>query len=121
MGGAAADRRCSCSTRCPRIEARRLVAAAGGLGAGAAARIVETAEGNPLFLEQLVAVGADGAASCRRASRRCSRRGIDRLEPGERALLEHASVQGRSFHADAALLPEATGRARLVALVQQAS
>src|SRR5262249_50776785 len=42
-------------------EARELVenAGAGELGVGTAAAIVETAEGNPLFLEHLVAVGAE--------------------------------------------------------------
>ena len=92
----------------PEADARRLVAAAGELGAGAAERIVETAEGNPLFLEQLVAVGADARRAARRASRPCWRRGSRGSSPASAALLEDASVQGRSFYADAELVPEAT-------------
>jgi predicted ATPase len=62
-------------------------------------RVVEAAEGNPLFLEQLLAfVGEEGALVGRPlpptiqallAAR------LDRLGPGERAVLEHAAVIGR--------------------------
>ena len=53
------------------IDALALVARLGAQGL-AARRMVERADGNPLFLEQLVASGR--RASCRRPSRRCSRR-----------------------------------------------
>ena len=96
---------------------RRLVAAAGAPDPAAAERIVRTAEGNPLFLEQLVAVGA-GPGELPSTIHAVLAARLARLDPGERALLEHASVQGRTFHADAALVPEATA-ARLVALVQR--
>ena len=71
------------------------------LGArGRAERIAARAEGNPLFVEQLVAVdagqdtselpaGIQGVLAAR----------IDRLDPDERALLRQASVEGRRFHA----------------------
>ena len=101
----------------PQDHARRLVAAAGELAPGAAERIVETAEGNPLFLEQLVAVGAAPGELPSSIQAVLAAR-LGRLEPGERALLEDASVQGRSFYADAELVPEATA-ARLVALAQR--
>jgi DNA-binding SARP family transcriptional activator len=92
-------------------EARQLVenAAGGELGSRAAARIVKTAEGNPLFLEQLVAVGAEnGEAALPSSIQAVLAARIDRLEPGERTLLEHASVQGRSFYVGAVeeILPE---------------
>jgi len=86
------------------VEARELVehAGAGELVSATAARIVETAEGNPLFLEQLVAVGAEvGAAALPSSIQAVIAARIDRLEPGERAVLEHASVQGRSFYVGA--------------------
>ena len=81
-------------------EARRLVESAGAedLGSGTAARIVETAEGNPLFLEQLVAVGRRPArraavehpGGARRAHRppraRRARRARARLGPGPQLL-----------------------------------
>jgi DNA-binding SARP family transcriptional activator len=69
------------------------------LGSGSASRILEVAEGNPLFLEQLAAVEdeetlPDGLHAVLAAR-------IDRLEPAERTVLTHASVEGRSFHAAA--------------------
>ena len=111
--------RCWCSTRSRTTRRARLVEPPARWLAATAARIVETAEGNPLFLEQLVAVGADGDEDALPASIQAVLAArIARLEPGERALLEEASVQGRSFYVSAA-----RGRrdspARLVALVQQ--
>ena len=91
----------------PEDHARRLVAAAGALAPGAAERIVETAEGNPLFLEQLVAVGATPGELPSSIQAVLAAR-LARLEPAERAVLEDAAVQGRSFYADAELVPEAT-------------
>jgi len=74
-------------------------------------RLVEAAEGNPLFVHQLVAMQAEHGPEeleipptiqALLAAR------IDRLEPDERTVLERASVEGRLFHrgAVAALLPE---------------
>ena len=102
----------------PDDEARRLVAPP-ARRAGAAERIVETAEGNPLFLEQLVGGRRATAGELPTSIQAVLAARIARLEPGERALLEHASVQGRSFHADAALVPGGRPRgAPLVALVR---
>jgi DNA-binding SARP family transcriptional activator len=111
----------------PDTEARQLVehAGAGELWSRTAARIVETAEGNPLFIEQLVAVGAEGGEAALPSSIQAVLAArIDRLEPGERALLEHASVQGRSFYvgAVAEVLPERDGTGiatHLVSLVHK--
>jgi len=102
-------------------EAHELVEHAGG--GALAAGIVETGEGNPLFLEQLVAVGSDTDTLPTTIQAVLAAR-IDRLEPAERALLAHASVQGRAFDtaALAELLPEEDrdGTAtRLVALVHK--
>ena len=77
----------------------------------AKSRIVEAAEGNPLFLEQMVAMQSEHpmqelilppTIQALLAAR------IDRLDPDERAVLERASVEGRMFHRGAvsALLPE---------------
>jgi tetratricopeptide (TPR) repeat protein len=66
-------------------------------------RIVEAAEGNPFFLEQLLAVGLEGGLAERAlpatvqgllAAR------LDRLGPGERAVLERGAVIGKEFRAD---------------------
>jgi tetratricopeptide (TPR) repeat protein len=65
------------------------------------ARIVEAAEGNPLFVEQLVAMQGEQpdqelvippTVQALLAAR------IDRLDVGERAVLERAAVEGRVFH-----------------------
>jgi DNA-binding SARP family transcriptional activator/tetratricopeptide (TPR) repeat protein len=72
----------------------------------ARARIAEVAEGNPLFLEQLLAMAAEGedlggelsvppTVEALLAAR------LDRLGPGERAVLERASVVGKEFWTDA--------------------
>jgi DNA-binding SARP family transcriptional activator len=102
-------------------EAQELVSALGANGQSA--RIVEAAEGNPLFLEQLVAVGAQEGALPPTIHAVLAAR-IDRLEPAERSVLLRASVEGRTFHAGALreLMPdeERTGVAQhLVALVRK--
>jgi class 3 adenylate cyclase/tetratricopeptide (TPR) repeat protein len=66
-------------------------------------RIVETAEGNPLFVEQLAAVVAEGGRldaipptlHALLAAR------LDRLDTGERGAIERAAVVGREFAGDA--------------------
>ena len=88
----------------PDTEARQLVenAGSGELWSRTAARIVETAEGNPLFLEQLIAMGAEGGSAALPSTIQAVLAArIDGLDAGARALLEHASVQGRSFYAGA--------------------
>jgi len=89
-----------------------------GLGATLAdeerGHIVETAGGNPLFVEQLLALAAEGGLGEARplpatiqallAAR------LDRLGPGERAVLERGSIVLRNFERDdvtALLAPEA--------------
>jgi DNA-binding SARP family transcriptional activator/tetratricopeptide (TPR) repeat protein len=62
-------------------------------------RIAATAEGNPLFAEQLAAIAGEAGAA---PSMPSSIRGVlherlDRLERPERAVLERAAVAGRSF------------------------
>jgi class 3 adenylate cyclase/tetratricopeptide (TPR) repeat protein len=74
-------------------------------------RIVEVAEGNPLFVEQLVAMQAEsegGELEVPPTLRALLAARIDRLAEPERAVVERGSVEGRLFHrgAVAALLPE---------------
>jgi DNA-binding SARP family transcriptional activator len=91
------------------------------------AQLIETAEGNPLFLEQLLAFAAEesalggdrplpGSIQALLAAR------LDRLGPGERAILERAAVIGKEFRSgevvgllDAAEAP--TAERHLLALV----
>jgi predicted ATPase len=92
------------------------------------ARVLEVAEGNPLFVEQLLAMqakggDADGEVGVPPTLRALLAARIDRLDAGERAVLERAAVEGRGFHrgAVAELLPaleRAAVGARLLALVR---
>lgn len=90
-------------------------------------RIVDRAEGNPLFLQQLVAFALEGGAAGEElpptvqallATR------LDRLGPGERAVLERGAVIGKEFAEDdvtALLEPQAvpTTGAHLATLVER--
>ena len=86
------------------------------LGAGAPAeRIARRAEGNPLFVEQLVAVDAGHDDQQLPASiQAVLATRIASLDPTERELLRRASVEGRTFHAGAI-----DARAGLVGLVRK--
>jgi predicted ATPase len=74
-------------------------------------RIVGAAEGNPLFVEQMLAMLADDpdatADSVPATIHALLAARIERLDPAERAVLLRASVEGRLFHrgAVAELLP----------------
>jgi class 3 adenylate cyclase/tetratricopeptide (TPR) repeat protein len=71
-------------------------------------RMIATAEGNPLFLEQLLEVRGEGDDAVLPPSIEAVLAArIDRLAPEEREVLVHASLEGRSFHAGAVaeLLP----------------
>ena len=88
-------------------------------------RIRDAAEGNPLFVEEMVAfveasgdseVTVPGTIQALLAAR------LDQLEPGERGVLERGSVEGRVFHRGAvqALAPEETQvESRLTGLVRK--
>ena len=103
--GARARRR---SARPTRAE---LVAGARRRRAGAPRGSSTRAEGNPLFLEQLVAVGAE-RRRCRRRSRPCWRRASTGSSPASARCSMHASVEGRSFHARRAARAAARGERR---------
>jgi len=92
-------------------EAQRLVSSIGdgALDPHDAAAIVDTAEGNPLFLEQLVATRAEaGGGSLPPNVQAVLTARVAGLDVPERTVLEHASVEGRNFRWStvAALLPE---------------
>jgi class 3 adenylate cyclase/tetratricopeptide (TPR) repeat protein len=83
------------------------------LGDEVKARIVDAAEGNPLFVEQLVAMQAEnghGELEIPPTIHALLAARIDRLEPEERAVIERASIEGRMFHRGsvAELVPEDT-------------
>ena len=66
-------------------------------------RIVEAAEGNPLFLEQLLALALEGGLGERplpETIQALLAARLDRLGPGERAVLERGAVVGKEFTAE---------------------
>jgi len=93
------------------------------------ARIVEASEGNPLFVEQLLALqteagGPDGELAIPATIQALLAARIDRLRPEERTVIEPASVEGRVFHRGAvsSLLPESEREGistQLMALVRK--
>jgi len=66
-------------------------------------RVVATAEGNPLFVEQLLAHVAEDpeADSVPPTIQALLAARLDRLEPAERAVVQRGSVEGRLFHRSA--------------------
>jgi class 3 adenylate cyclase/tetratricopeptide (TPR) repeat protein len=87
-------------------------------------RVVATAEGNPLFVEQLLAHVADDpdAETVPPTIQALLAARIDRLEPEERAVVQRGAVEGRLFHrgAVAELLDDGAGvGATLLALARK--
>jgi class 3 adenylate cyclase/tetratricopeptide (TPR) repeat protein len=85
-----------------------------GIGRADAERVLATAEGNPFFLEQIVALRAGGDTGTPASIHALLATRIDALPPTERAVVDRAAVEGRGFHrsALAELLP-AAARGRL--------
>ncbi len=106
-------------------ETERLIAELGGVDDELRERIVQVAEGNPLFLEEMLALLRDSGGAAVEvpptihallAAR------LDQLDPAERSVLERGSVEGRTFHRGAvAALSDSDGSIdqRLVALVRK--
>jgi DNA-binding SARP family transcriptional activator/tetratricopeptide (TPR) repeat protein len=99
--------------RLPDRDCEALIGNLGGdLAPETRVRVLETAEGNPLFIEQLVAMLSEEQASGAElsipptiAALLLAR--LDRLGPGERAVISRAAIVGKEFSARAAvdLLP----------------
>jgi class 3 adenylate cyclase/tetratricopeptide (TPR) repeat protein len=106
-------------------ETERLLAELGGVGDALRERIVQVAEGNPLFVEEMLGLVRDSGGSevevpptiqALLAAR------LDQLDPAERVVLEHGSVEGRTFHrgtVSALADGEAAVDQRLLALVRK--
>ena len=108
-------------------ESETLIDSLQEVDASTRARIVEAAEGNPLFVEQFLAMraeGLDGDLGIPPTIHALLSARLDRLEPVERAVIERAAVEGRLFHRGAVteLLPPdarvAVG-SHLIALVRK--
>jgi DNA-binding SARP family transcriptional activator/class 3 adenylate cyclase/tetratricopeptide (TPR) repeat protein len=100
-----------------------------GIDGGERARILEKADGNPLFVEQLLAHRTqdplwESDPEIPATIQRLLASRLDRLGPGERAVVERAAVIGREFWPSAVveLLPaeaEPTAPQHLLALVSR--
>jgi class 3 adenylate cyclase/predicted ATPase len=82
-------------------ETTALIARLGGFDPALAGRIREAAEGNPLFVEQMVALvkesGRDDVTVPPTIHALLAAR-LDQLDAAERSVLERGSVEGRVFH-----------------------
>jgi class 3 adenylate cyclase/tetratricopeptide (TPR) repeat protein len=103
----------------------RLIESLAHFDEGLRARIQEAAEGNPLFVEEMVALlqkSGTGEVSVPPTIQALLAARLDQLEPREREVLQCGSVEGRVFHRGAvqALAPEEPQvMARLTALVRK--
>jgi predicted ATPase len=106
-------------------EAAEMLESLARLDEGTRARILTAAEGNPLFVEQMVALVADapdGGGSVPPTIQALLSARLEQLDEPERAVLERGAVEGRIFHQGAveALTPEEPAvSARLASLVRK--
>ena len=105
-------------------ETERLLDELGGVEPGLRERIAAAAEGNPLFLEEMLALiwaSGDGEISVPPTIQALLAARLDQLNPAERAVLECGAVEGRVFHQSAvqALGDGEPQTPQLVALVRK--
>lgn len=81
-------------------EALDLTRQFGALDAGAIARCLERAGGNPLFLEQLLHAAQAGDESVPDSVQSLVWASLDRLPPGDRAAVQAAAILGQRFALD---------------------
>lgn len=105
-------------------ETEQLLDELGTVAPGLRQRIATAAEGNPLFLEEMLALvrasgGADIVVPPTIQALLAAR--LDQLDPDERAVLERGAVEGRVFHQSAvqALTNGELLAPRLVALIRK--
>jgi class 3 adenylate cyclase/tetratricopeptide (TPR) repeat protein len=106
-------------------EADLMIESLAKLDDGLRERIREAAEGNPLFVEEMVALvkeSGDGDVTVPPTIQALLAARLDQLDASERGVLERGSVEGRVFHRGAvqALAPEELQTvARLTSLVRK--
>jgi class 3 adenylate cyclase/tetratricopeptide (TPR) repeat protein len=108
----------------PDETAELLTALGHGFGEELRERILEAAGGNPLFVEEMVAVAeeGDGDVAVPPTIHALLAARLDQLDPAERGVLERGAVEGQVFHRGAvlALAPdEPQVDSRLVTLVRK--
>jgi class 3 adenylate cyclase/tetratricopeptide (TPR) repeat protein len=105
-------------------ETEALLAELGEVSGELRDRIVRVAEGNPLFLEEMLALVRDsgGEVEVPPTIQALLAARLDQLDVAERSVLERGSVEGRTFHRGAvAALTDGNGSVdqRLLALVRK--
>jgi class 3 adenylate cyclase/tetratricopeptide (TPR) repeat protein len=106
-------------------EAEQMIASIAHVDEGTRARILNAAEGNPLFVEQMVALVGDASADTITVPptiQALLTARLEQLEEAERVVLERGAVEGRIFHHGAvqALAPEESSvTTRLTSLVRK--
>ena len=105
-------------------ETELLLDELGGVESGLRERVATSAEGNPLFLEEMLAlvrVSGGSEISVPPTIQALLAARLDQLDPAERAVLERGSVEGHVFHQSAvqALADGEPQAPRLVALVRK--
>jgi class 3 adenylate cyclase/tetratricopeptide (TPR) repeat protein len=106
-------------------ETEQLVDALGGAEREVRSRIAAAAEGNPLFVEEMLALVREsrrGDVSVPPTIQALLAARLDQLDPAERAVLERGAIEGRVFHRSAVeALSDGDGEvsARLVSLVRK--
>jgi class 3 adenylate cyclase/tetratricopeptide (TPR) repeat protein len=108
----------------PEETARLIEALGGGVDEELREQILEAAEGNPLFVEEMLAMArqGEGDVAVPPTIQALLAARLDQLDPAERGVLERGAVEGQVFHrrAVAALASAETGvDGRLVALVRK--
>jgi len=85
-------------------------------------RVIEAAEGNPLFAEEMaVLVSEDGDVAVPPTIQALLAARLDRLRPDERTVIERGAVEGKVFHrsAVAELAPDTAVEPQLASLVRK--
>ncbi len=105
-------------------EITTLLADSGEIDGTTRDRIARAAGGVPLFAEQMAAFQQEGSADVPPTIRSLLAARVDRLEPGDRQILQAAAIEGETFtmSAVARLVGAQTGASiagRLIALVQR--
>ncbi len=93
----------SCSSRSPRSRRprwRTTLLAGVAVDAGTRDRILATAEGNPLFLEEMAALAREsrGAVDVPPTIQALLQARLDTLDASDRAVIERGAVEGKVFH-----------------------
>jgi class 3 adenylate cyclase/tetratricopeptide (TPR) repeat protein len=106
-------------------ETDRLLDALGGVEEALRERVRAAAEGNPLFVEEMLALlraSGEGEVTVPPTIQALLAARLDQLEPSERSVLQCGAVEGRIFHRGAVqVLAEDAGnvQGKLVALVRK--